>query len=153
MWEIDNNFQLISFLISCGVGVVYCLIYDILRAIRKSTDVTDGTVFLQDIVYFIIISITTFMLLTALSNGEIRSYVIIGLILGFLLCFCTFSRINLKILAFLFKNIYFLSNKVVSLINNLLDAICRFFNKTFKKTLNLLNIIKKIFKNHLKKTV
>ena len=114
MWEIDNNFQLISFLISCGVGVVYCLIYDILRAIRKSTDVTDGTVFLQDIVYFIIISITTFMLLTALSNGEIRSYVIIGLLLGFLLCFCTFSRINLKILAFLFKNIYFLSNKVVS---------------------------------------
>ena len=88
MWEIDNNFQLISFLISCGVGVIYCLVYDILRAVRKSTNVTDGMVFLQDIVYFIIISITTFMLLTALSNGEIRSYVIIGLMLGFLLCFC-----------------------------------------------------------------
>ncbi len=153
MWEIDNNFQLISFLISCGVGVVYCLIYDILRAIRKSVIVTDGTVFLQDIVYFVIISVTTFMLLTALSNGEIRSYVIIGLLLGFSLCFCTFSKINLKVLIFLFKNTSFLSDKIISLINDLFDTICRFFSKTVKKTQYLLNNIKKIFKNHLKKSV
>ncbi len=153
MWEIDNNFQLISFLISCGVGVIYCLVYDILRAVRKSTNVTDGMVFLQDIVYFIIISITTFMLLTALSNGEIRSYVIIGLMLGFLLCFCTFSKINLKILVFFFSKLHFLCDWFVGLINAMLDAICRFFSKTIEKTRKLLNNIKKILKNYLKKAV
>ena len=152
MWEINNNFQLISFLISCGVGIVYCLIYDVLRAIRKSCAVTDGTVFLQDIVYFVIISITTFMLLTALSNGEIRSYVIIGLLLGFLLCFCTFSKINLKVLVFIFSKFHFLSDWFVASINAMLDTICRFLSETIEKTQKLLNNIKKIFKNHLKKS-
>ena len=151
MWEINNSFQLISFLISCGVGIVYCLIYDILRAVRKSFTVTDATVFLQDIVYFITISITTFMLLTALSNGEIRSYVIIGILLGFLLCFFTFSKINLKVLVFILTKFHFVSDWFVGSINAMLDAICRFFGKTIEKIQKLLNNIKKIFKNHLKK--
>ena len=114
MWEIDNSFQLISFLVSCGFGVIYCLLYDLLRAVRKVNEVSDATVFLQDIIYFFVISIATFMLLTALSNGEVRGYIIIGLLLGFLLCFCTFSKINLKILTLIFEKISFLGSKIVT---------------------------------------
>ncbi|MBQ3547316.1 MAG: spore cortex biosynthesis protein YabQ [Clostridia bacterium] len=152
MWEIDNSFQLISFLVSCGFGVIYCLLYDLLRAVRKVNEVSDATVFLQDIIYFFVISIATFMLLTALSNGEVRGYIIIGLLLGFLLCFCTFSKINLKILTLIFEKISFLGSKIVTLINTLIDAIWRFFNKTVEKIGKLLTNVKKIFKNLLKKS-
>lgn len=91
------------------------------------------------------------MLLTALSNGEIRSYVIIGILLGFLLCFFTFSKINLKVLVFILTKFHFVSDWFVGSINAMLDAICRFFGKTIEKIQKLLNNIKKIFKNHLKK--
>lgn len=152
MWEIDNSFQLVSFFVSCGFGIIYCLLYDLLRALRKVNAATDSTVFLQDIIYFLIISVATFMLLTALANGEVRGYVIIGLLAGFSLCFCTFSKINLKVLTFIFEKISFLGSKAVMLINTLFDIICRFFNKTVKKIGELLINMKKIFKNLLKKS-
>lgn len=152
MWEIDNGFQLTSFFVSCGFGVAYCLLYDILRALRKASDTSDGSVFLQDIIYFFIVSVTTFMLLIALSNGEIRGYVIIGILAGFSLCFCTFSKINLKVLTFIFQKFAFIGGKIVTLFNGIIDFICRFFGETIKKIKKMINNAKKILKNHLKKS-
>lgn len=152
MWEIDNSFQFISFIVSCIFGIVYCLGYDVIRAFRKAFSSNDGIVFLQDIIYFFIISVVTFMLMCALSNGEIRAYVIMGILLGFLLCFFTASKINLKLLTYIFQKNVILSDKIVSLINAFLDTICSFFGKVRQKIKKMLNNAKKILKNHLKKT-
>lgn len=153
MWEIDNSFQLISFAVSFVFGILYCLIYDFLRALRKTLSISDFTIFIQDILYFILISIITFMLLIALSNGEIRGYVIIGLLAGFTLCFLTFSKINLKILTFIFKNFLLVSNKIVSLFNLLIDKIIVIFKQTAQKNEKIFDNMKKLLKNYLKKSL
>ena len=54
MWEIDNISQLIAFLLSLAVGCVFCLIYDIFRAVRKSFKRNAATVFFEDILYALI---------------------------------------------------------------------------------------------------
>lgn len=146
MWEIDNSFQLFSFLASILTGIVYCLIYDILRAYRKSKAVDDLTVFFQDLIYFVVISIATFVLFMALSNGEIRAYILIGLLLGFLLCFFTLSRLFVWLLRKIFSLLQQVSEIIITKINRLFDFIGAFLTKWTKKLFQNLAKLKNIKK-------
>lgn len=146
MWEIDNSFQLFSFLVSIAIGIAYCLIYDILRAYRKSKAVDDLTVFFQDLIYFVVISIATFVLFMALSNGEIRAYILIGLLLGFLLCFFTLSRLFVWLLRKFFSLLQQVSEIIITRINRLFDFIGAFLTKWIKKLFQNLAKLKNIKK-------
>ena len=112
MWEINNSFQIFTFLASIIVGIIYCAFYDIFRALRYVKNFNNFIVFIQDIFYFFIISVTTFIYLLSTTNGQIRFYVLVGILLGFIIFLTTFSRyfifvIN-KILTFFIwlKNIF-----------------------------------------------
>ena len=151
MWEINNSFQAVSFLYSVIFGVIYCLLYDIFRALRKLYSPSAVTVFLQDIFYFVIIAFFTFLFLMAVSNGEIRAYVIVGMAFGFAACFFTLSRLWVKAVYFLFKLLNSINGKIIDILN-------RFLSFAYKKTVNcvkccenLLIKLKKIFKKHLKR--
>ncbi len=146
MWEISNSFQLFSFLVSIAAGVLFCLIYDVFRAVRKSKKTDDLTVFLQDIIYFAVIGIATFVLLMALSNGEIRGYIIIGLVLGFLLCFFTLSRIFVWCLCKVFNFAEKLSENLIENINRFFDFIGNIITKWAKKLFKYLAKLKNIKK-------
>lgn len=152
MWEIKNSFQLFSFAIAFLLGVFYCLIYDVLRALRKSNRISDIAVFLQDICYFILIAFLTFIIFVPLSNGEIRGYLLFAITLGFVGCFLTVSRINLKILTCIFKQYTILSDKFIGFINSLFDNLWSFIINIVRKLLILVSNIEKILKKHLKKT-
>ena len=84
MWEISNTSQAVSFLYSIILGILYALFYDIFRAVRIVKPQTAFSVFLQDLFYFFITAIVTFIYLLALTNGEIRAYVLVGILIGFL---------------------------------------------------------------------
>lgn len=150
MWEINNASQLTSFLISIGFGVVYSFLYDILRAIRKTKSTSDITVFFQDVLYFLIIAFITFMLLMSLSNGEIRGYIIFGLIIGFVICFLTLSRVTVKFFSFFLKILNRVSEKIIGVINGFFDKVEEFVTKTVEKSIEFLKNTKKLFKKHLK---
>ncbi|MBO5210961.1 MAG: spore cortex biosynthesis protein YabQ [Clostridia bacterium] len=152
MWEIKNSFQLFSFAVSFLVGIIYCLIYDVLRAIRKTKQLPDTAVFLQDICYFILIAISTFIIFISLSNGEIRGYLLLAMALGFTACFVTLSRLTVKLFALIFKFLNNLSEKLIDIINRFFDITASFIAKILKNCHIKLNNIKKILKNHLKKT-
>ena len=68
MWEINNASQLIAFLTSLAVGCVFCLIYDIFRAIRKSFNRTRYAVFFEDILYSLICGVIGFLYAGAISH-------------------------------------------------------------------------------------
>lgn len=147
MWEISNNLQFFSFWFSIIVGVIFCVGYDILRALRKVKHLTDLTVFFQDVLYFIFIGFITFFVLMIFANGEIRGYIIFGIVLGFAACFLTFSKIMLKFLILCFGFIYEINLKVVNFFNRLIDKIREFLIKNIKKCALLLNNIKNIKKS------
>lgn len=105
MWEINNTAQAISFFYSLLLGMIFCISYDLIRVWRAVFRLSDIVIFFQDIIYFIAISFVTFIFMIPLTNGEIRGYIIVGIFLGFIICFLTVSRFVFKILKFIFLKI------------------------------------------------
>ena len=142
MWEISNSTQLLGFAYSMGLGGLFCLAYDILRALRKTFLIGTLTVCLQDMVFSVISAFITFTFLLGVTDGEIRAFVIMGIIIGFLVIRSSISVFYLKLLRFVFSrfsklyhliflNIYkgfdFLEQKAL--------RICKKSGKNFKKLL------------------
>ena len=151
MWEINNSFQAVSFLYSVAAGVIFCLLYDILRTLRKLLSPPAVNVFFQDIFYFVIISFLTFLFLMAVSNGEIRAYVIIGMAFGFAACFFTLSRFWVKALYFIFKLLNSISEKIIDILNRFLSFTHQKAGNCVKYCGGLFTKVKKLLKKHLKR--
>lgn len=102
MWEIDIAGQIFAFVYSILGGVVFCLIFDVTRFIRKRFIPSNMAVFIMDVVYFIVLGFAEFCFFLATTNGEIRGFVFIGNIIGFAFCRFLLSDIFLKILEFVY---------------------------------------------------
>lgn len=151
MWEIDSSFQAVSFLYSVLFGVGYCFFYDLFRAFRKLYKPTAFSVFFEDLIYFSIISFLTFLLLMSLSNGEIRGYILIGIAVGFIICYFTVSRFFVEILFIIFKFFFSISEKTVAFLNRILIWLFEKIKKWAKYCTTILNKTKNLFKKDLKK--
>lgn len=144
MWEICNSFQIISFLYALALGVIYCVIYDFLRSIRQIIPHKDITVFFEDIIYFLIISILTFIFLMATTNGSVRSYILVGISFGFCLSNIFISRYIIYVFRYLLKWILALFLLVSTVYYKVFTKIFEIISKI---TLNSLNNLKKLLKN------
>ena len=151
MWEIDNKLQILSLLQSLGLGVFYCLFYDLFKAVRLTVNLNAKAIFFQDIIYFAIISPLTFCFLLSVTNGEIRGYVFILASVGFFITRLTFSRIWLPVLETLLKLILkfyrlirWIFDRLYKLIFSWILAFVKFWRKNLER-------IKNCFKKGLKK--
>ncbi len=99
MWEIDNLSQLLGFLYSAALGGVYCLIYDILRALRAEIKFGTASVFVSDILYSLFCAVTCFCFLLSVTGGEPRAFVFVGATVGFAVTRLTVSRVWFFILS------------------------------------------------------
>ena len=140
MWEINNTAQAISFFYSLLLGMIFCLLYDLLRVWRAFFHLSDIVIFFQDIIYFIVISFVTFIFMIPLTNGEIRGYIIVGIFLGFCICFFTVSRFVFEILKFIFSKI-----------KGFFKCLFKFFYTNFAKADNFIAEKLKKLKNCCKK--
>ena len=149
MWEIKNNQQVFSFVISVIFGVGYCLFYDVFRSCRRVFKSNTAAVFFGDIIFFVIIAFVTYLLLLALCSGELRGYMFFGILLGSVVCNFTLSRLTLKLFPFiignflkvflLLKNIFTaLNSKILRLISKVTTFFVNFFKKTTKYLKNVL---------------
>lgn len=95
--------ELFEFLVFCLVGSLSSFLFDTLRALDffKKTGVV--VCFLKDLVYWIIITLTVFLICLKYTDGEIRLYMMLGIFAGACLYFNTVSKYVLKILYFLFN--------------------------------------------------
>ncbi len=95
MWEISFADQTLTFLLSIPAGAAMCLFYDLFRIIRLARNTSTVGVFFQDVLYFAVCAFFTFCFLIVRCNGEIRGYVLLGELLGFLACRCSLSALVL----------------------------------------------------------
>ena len=133
--------QLHLFIIFLINGIVIGFIFDMFRVFRKSFRHKDYIINIQDILFWVC---TGFVLLYSsftFNDGELRLFMILSAVLGFIIYLLTFSKIiinvNVKILLFLKK----LLSRIIKI---LLLPIRKFFFKPF--TFLVINI-KKSFKN------
>lgn len=74
--------EAISFIIFVGIGFIFSIIFDLFRAIRSVKKPKNGVVYIQDILYFLIIGIILLISILNIRKDAFRLYLILGIVLG-----------------------------------------------------------------------
>ena len=90
--EISLINQASTFLVSVILGVFLSFLFDLFRALNASFKLSKKKVLINDIIYFVVSAVITFMCILIINLGEVRIYIIIGEILGFIVYRITLSR-------------------------------------------------------------
>lgn len=149
MWEIHNNLQIFGFLYSCVLGIIFCVFYDVIRTIRIIKKHNNLTVFFEDIIFFLTVSVTTFIFLLSITNGEIRAYILFGIIIGFTLfnrifskCLIKYTKVIFKLIfkgiSYISKCFYWFFGKIDMFISIISENSLKIFKKGLKITNSLL---------------
>lgn len=128
-----------SVFISLLSGAILELIYSIFSSLRCVFKFKKSSIFIQDIIFSIIASLLTFLILLVRVKGEIRWFIIFFELLGFIFTRCLISKhfkiliikIILLINTYIFKPIKFINNTIIDKLNKLFD---KFLSKFSKKT-------------------
>ena len=131
------------------VGVTIGILFDFFRIIRKTIKTNDFFTYIEDILFWIITGIIIIFSMYYFCDGELRFFMVIGIILGTIMYLLTISRYVIII------SLFFL-NIIKKIIINPIYAIIRFFKKkilrhifiiciNFRK--NFIRILKKYKKN------
>ena len=104
-WQYSMIFEikcmLVLFITSMGLSAAY----DIFRGMRRGVPHGKGLCVLQDIIYSIYWLITMIYVVFTYCNGILRSYVIIGYILGMVCYYLLFSKLLLRLISHITRKI------------------------------------------------
>lgn len=150
MWEINTYNQTITFVLSVCLGALFCVLYDIIRAVRKVCLNSFWAVQFTDIFLWVFYAFATFIFLVARTNGEIRGYVLAGEFLGFILFRISFSRLLFPALRFVFIKIATVKKKVTRCISKFYIKFEALILKIGKSISKFFKSAKKLLKNALK---
>lgn len=111
----DIHFRV--FLLSVGFGFFVGLLYDFFKVFRTVVLKSKKGIFVQDILFFLIVAVITFLFLLSINGGRFRLYIFIALAVGFSVYFFTFSNFFFEFSLNLFKKlkcIFLLLGSVIS---------------------------------------
>ncbi|MBP3255556.1 MAG: spore cortex biosynthesis protein YabQ [Clostridia bacterium] len=104
---IEQLYSLIIYLIS-GIGIG--LLFDIFRVLRKTFKTSNFVTYIEDLLFWIITGIFLIFIVFVFSNGQLRLYNFIGMLIGIIIYILIFSKIfikiNVNIIKFIKKIIY-----------------------------------------------
>lgn len=92
MGHIDVVQEVLTFLMSIGLGAAYCILYDIVRALHKTFVKGFFEVLVLDLTFWTVLTFCSFFFNILRCLGQVRLFVLIGHLIGFLLLKATFSR-------------------------------------------------------------
>jgi spore cortex biosynthesis protein YabQ len=149
--------------------MIIAFVYDIFRVRRKAIKSGNLIVYFEDFIYWIIVALVLFAVVYRSNEGEIRGYLILGVIIGITLYAFLLSRIVMKVFLFLIRVVYKAAVIVFTVIlfpikiilkilgfpaKRVYKTISRCTNKMKRVSQNIidkLRISKKLFKNIRKK--
>ena len=88
--------QLFCLFIFILIGIIIGILFDCFRILRKSFKTADWITYIQDIIFWILTGIIILFSIFKFNNGEIRSYIILGIFFGALLYILTISKFVVK---------------------------------------------------------
>jgi len=124
------------FLWTMLLGAVSGIIYDIFRIFRKTIKHPDFLTQIEDLLYWLFISILIFYFILHRNSGEVRIYAIIGVFTGMCLYFFTLSRFIIQASVFiieLIKKIILTSVNIILLPFKLLLKLLSYPARAVKK--------------------
>jgi len=149
--------------------MLIALVYDLFRIKRRAIKTSTIFIYIEDLIFWVIVAIIMFAVIYYSNEGEIRGYIFIGTAIGITLYILLFSRIVINSFLFVLKTIYRILKfiwKVLTypfrIIFKLLSYPVNFFVKLSGKTLRKVKQIgrgravkikfwRKVFRNARKK--
>lgn len=101
--EISVSEQLYVFLTMVLTGAGAGMLFDLFRVIRASFHTRALSVNLFDLLYWLVMSISVFLILFMVNNGELRWYEVIGLVLGCVIYFLSLSALFQRVIKTLLR--------------------------------------------------
>ena len=150
MWEISAYNQTISFVLSLCLGALFCVLYDVVRAIRKVCLNSFWAVFFTDILIWLLYAFVTFIFLVARTNGEIRGYILVGELGGFILFRISISRLLFSAVCFVFIKAVAVKRMISGCIRRFYIKIDDLGFKIWQGLSKFLKSVKKLLKNTFK---
>lgn len=97
-------------------GILIGMVYDLFRVFRKFTKAGVITIFFEDLIFWIIVSLILFIVLYISNDGGIRPYVFVGAALGAVFYFLTISPIFMKIVIGSVKSLKWLLKTIIKIL-------------------------------------
>ena len=88
--------QTYLFIVFTIVGIIIGILFDIFRILRKSFKTNDIVTYIEDFLFWILTGIIILFSMYKFSNGELRFFMIVGIIIGTLMYMITFSKYIIK---------------------------------------------------------
>ncbi len=121
MYTVHQSEQTVIFLSSLGIGFLLGVLYDLIRIFRLSLTKSHIATIVFDVIYFLLFGFISYIFILAANKGEIRSYIVIGEIIGALFYYFSFGPIAVRI-----------TNKLVALIKRIFKVIFTVFSFPFR---------------------
>ncbi len=126
-----TNNQLYIFLIYIASGMVIGIFFDMFRVLRKSMKTSNLITYIEDTIFWIIVGLFLIWEIFTISYGELRSYIFIGLFIGFVIYMLSvskyFIKINVKIMTYVKKIIL----KILNILKNIYNFLLKIFKPVF----------------------
>lgn len=126
--------EAIIFLIFIIIGILTSIMFDFFRILRKTFKTPDFVTHIEDILFGIITWFLLIYSLIFLNNGNLRLYIIVGIILGIILYFLLFSKYIVCISVKILQTIKFIISKVFGIVCYPVMIILKNIKKCFKIT-------------------
>ena len=107
-------------------GFLIGILFDIFRILRKSFKTPDFITYIEDILFWILSALLLLYSIFKFNNGELRMYIFLGIISGFIVYSLIFSKLFIDISVYSIKFIK-------KLINMLIIVPVKFFIRTINK--------------------
>ena len=78
-------------------GILIGGLFDLFRATRKSYKISNFLTYIEDVLFWLLAGVLTLYVIDVFTNGQIRLYMILLLIFGYIFYIITISKLILKI--------------------------------------------------------
>ncbi|HIZ19764.1 MAG TPA: spore cortex biosynthesis protein YabQ [Firmicutes bacterium] len=147
--EVTLGQQLNQFFLSCGMGFLLGLYYDVYRVIRLVMHTGKKGIFVQDLLFSLTSAVLTFLFSLAVMEGRLRFYLFFGEALGFFAYYFTIGRVVMRFAGVVtaavvrvwnafWRLVSFPFRLLVRLLRRPAGAILRLFQKIGEKAAQLL---------------
>lgn len=127
--------QVTVFLWTIMIGAILGFVFDFFRILRRKGNTKDIMVYLQDVVFWLIVTIVIIVSTFLINDGELRGYMLFGYILGAVFYILLFSNFIRKTFSFLVDSIEKIFKVIAGKVSNVVKKI-KFTNKNNKKLEN-----------------
>lgn len=121
--------QTYAFAFSIVGGMLVGLVFDLFRVFRKVRKPSNLSVFIQDILFFILLAFLLFFIICFANNNEVRSYEIFGIGLGGILYLLTVSRFIRRFILFVARWLAKLMRALLRILLFPVYLLCKIFKK------------------------